>query len=88
MLQYLGYEKPGQYGDEEQKQFALQLRPVEERVEHAPGTHALVAALAVGDRVHIRWLHEYVTDEQLDAAGAVKGSAKYPIRRVVAIERL
>jgi hypothetical protein len=87
--QYLAYEKPGQYGDEEQKQFALQLRPAEDRVEHAPGTHALVAALAEGDRLHIRWLHEYVTDQQVDAAtGAVKGSSKYPIRRVVAIERL
>lgn len=80
---YLAYDKPGKYGDEQQKQFALQLRPAETRVDHAPGTHELVASLAPGDRVRLSWLHEYVSE--LDAEGR---GAKYPIRRVTAISRM
>jgi len=82
---YLSYDKPGQYGDERQTQFALQVRPAD-KMEHAAGTHELAASLAVGDRVALTWLHEYVSD-----FGVHEGRetcAKYPIRRVTAISRL
>ena len=83
---YVAHDKPGQYGDERQAQFALQLRPAEERVAHAPGTHELVASLAVGDRVALEWLHEYVSDYGLH--DGKETCAKYPVRRVVALRRL
>ena len=83
---YVDHAKPGQYGDERQTQFALQLRPHEERVAHAPGTLQLTASLAVGDRVALEWRHEYVSD--FDVHDGRETCAKYPIRRVVALRRL
>ena len=74
---YLAHAKPGQYGDEEQREFALQLRPAESRVAHAPGALALAAALAPGDAVRLDWVHEYVTE----------GGSKFPERRVTRLER-
>lgn len=80
---YLSYSKPGQYGDEEQTTFALQLRPAETKVSHAPGTLDLVSTLAPGDRVRLTWVHEYVSE--LDERGH---GGKYPIRRVTMISKL
>lgn len=75
--EYIYYSKPGQYGDEEQKQFALQLEPVETRTGHAAGTYELAAQLQPGDKVELVWDHIYVTND----------GSKFPIRRVKALQR-
>jgi len=82
VVEWLAYEKPGQYGDDKAPTFAVQLEPAEAGVEHAPGFMDAVAGLAEGDALEIEWLHEYVTTTWEGG-----GSGKAPSRRVVAWAR-
>lgn len=82
VIEWLAYEKPGQYGDDKAATFAVQLEPVEAGVEHAAGFLDAVAGLEPGDGLEIEWLHEYVTTTWVGG-----GSSKSPIRRVIAWER-
>lgn len=75
---YHAYSKPGQYGDEQGTQFALQIRPVD-KVEHGPGVRELAATLAPGDVVRMQWLHEYHRNS---------GGGSYPVRRVTTLTRV
>jgi hypothetical protein len=74
---YLAFEKLGQYGDEKGATFALQTRPAD-AVKHVAGALALLDTLAVGDRVRLAWLHEYVTEHGCSS----------PARRVVRLEKI
>jgi len=80
-LDYEHYEKPGEYGDEKQASFMLQLTGAS--ADALPeGAAALLAALAPGARVRIGYKHLYVT--RVEAGG---GESKFPRRPVVLVER-
>jgi hypothetical protein len=74
---YLAFEKLGQYGDEKGTTFALQTHPAD-AVKHVAGALALLDTLAVGERVRLAWLHEYVTEHGCSS----------PARRVVRLDRI
>ena len=76
--EYLAWEKPGQYGDEKQPKFHVQMNPIDKRVDHVEGMYDLLREMTPGTRVKIEWLHEYVSDQ----------GANYPIRRVTHISRV
>eukprot|EP01007_Sphenomonas_quadrangularis_P001332 NODE_2264_length_640_cov_130.986464_g1915_i0.p1 GENE.NODE_2264_length_640_cov_130.986464_g1915_i0~~NODE_2264_length_640_cov_130.986464_g1915_i0.p1 ORF type:complete len:132 (+),score=14.98 NODE_2264_length_640_cov_130.986464_g1915_i0:33-428(+) len=75
ILSYLSYEKPGQYGDEQQTLHHVVLG-------QDPAVDAKVRDLAAGDQVRLDWVHEYVTKSD----GTHSGSA--PERPVKKLEKL
>jgi hypothetical protein len=76
IVKYLGYEKPGQYGDEKQKTFSVL---IEDNMKNAKVPDAILKAidsLKPGTTVHLKWNHDYVT----------RDGSKSPERRIVGIE--
>ena len=80
---YEEYEKPGQYGDEQQTKFAFV--PLECSNADAVAT---LSALQPGARVRIAWRHEYVTRSAWSERLRQRTSASFPERPVVLLERL
>ena len=76
ITKYIEYEKPGKYGDEQQKKYAFV--PDDE----TPETQGLFAKLSEGDEVLLAWNHDYVT--RTEAGG---GQSKFPMRPVVMLEK-
>lgn len=76
IVKYLGYEKPGKYGDEQQKTFNVL---IEDNMKHAKvpeATLKAIDALKPGATVRLKWNHDYVT----------KNGSKFPERPIVSIE--
>jgi hypothetical protein len=76
IVKYLGYEKPGQYGDEKQKTFHML---IEDNMKHTRVPAEIlkaIEALKSGRTVRLKWNHDYVT----------KGGSKFPERPIVGIE--
>jgi hypothetical protein len=76
IVKYLGYEKPGQYGDEKQKALSVL---IEDNMKNAKVPDAILKAidsLKPGATVHLKWNHDYVT----------RDGSKSPERPIVSIE--
>ena len=76
IVKYLGYEKPGQYGDEKQKTFSVL---IEDNMKNAKVPAEMLKAidsLKPGTTVHLKWNHDYVTHD----------GSKSPERPIVSIE--
>ena len=76
IVKYLGYEKPGKYGDEKQATFSVL---IEDNMKHAKvpaATLKAIEALNPGATVHLKWNHDYVT----------RAGSKFPERPIVSIE--
>ncbi len=75
---YLQYEKPGQYGDPEQKTFLVQVSDYDKKPKGDPKILETVKSLKKGDYVLLAWHHDYVT----------KQGASYPERPIVKLEKI
>ena len=75
---YLEYEKPGQYGDPEQKSFLVQVSDYNKKPKGDPKILETVKALKKGDYVLLSWHHDYVTKE----------GASFPVRPIVKLEKI
>jgi hypothetical protein len=71
--QYRQYEKPGEYGDPKQDEFQILMEDNTGKCKISARIHAIVKALDVGDEVHLKWNHDYVT----------RDGASYPERTIV-----
>lgn len=80
-LAYTQYEKRGQYGDEKQDAFMVQLTGAGADALPA-GAAEMLAALAPGAAVRLGWDHIYV--KRVEAGG---GESQFPRRPVVLLER-
>lgn len=78
IIKYLAYEKPGQHGDEQQKQFRFLVQDNMNNLKVSAETKAAVEALKPGDYVLLDWQHDYVN----------KAGSKYPERTVTQIKRI
>jgi hypothetical protein len=73
---YLDYKKPGEYGDPKQEEFMVL---IENNMRNAKVTVAIrdaILALKPGDKVHLKWNHDYVT----------KDGSSYPDRPIVTLK--
>ena len=73
---YLKYEKPGEYGDPEQKDFLVQVSDFHKKPKGDPKLLAAVKGLKAGDHVLLSWRHDYVTRE----------GASFPERPITKLE--
>mmetsp|Transcript_22209 Transcript_22209/g.69549 ORF Transcript_22209/g.69549 Transcript_22209/m.69549 type:complete len:120 (+) Transcript_22209:187-546(+) len=74
IVEYLSYEKPGSYGDEQKADAQF--------TEFDEATAATIAALEKGQRVRLDWAHNYVTRVEGE------GTSKYPERVITKLEAL
>ena len=72
VVDYLDYERPGEYGDAKQKTYHQRLS------EAAPQVRETITALAPGSLVRLRWIHEYVT-----RSSSGGGTSKSPERHIL-----
>ena len=63
ILKYLAYEKPGEYGDPEQKEFQFQVQDNRKNPKAPEEMRKAVAGLEKGDFVLLDWQHDYVTKQ-------------------------
>jgi hypothetical protein len=63
IVKYLGYEKPGEYGDPKQEQFQILIEDNLKNPKVSAEIHGAVSTLTPGALVHLRWDHDYVTQE-------------------------
>jgi hypothetical protein len=82
VVRYVRYEKPGQYGDPQGKEFRFLVQDTMKNPKVPQELAARVAALKEGDLVRLTWRHEYVTRTE----GG--GSSSFPERPVAVIEKL
>lgn len=75
---YLKYEKPGQYGDPEQKNFLVQVSDHDKRPKGEPRILQAVKGLNKGDHVLLSWHHDYVTRQ----------GASFPERPIIKLEKI
>jgi hypothetical protein len=75
---YLKYEKPGQYGDPEQKVFLVQVSDYDRKPKGDPKILKIVNGLKKGDYVLLSWHHDYVT----------RNRASSPERPIVKLESI
>jgi hypothetical protein len=61
ILKYIAYEKPGQYGDPQQKEYVFQVEDNMKNLKVSPSIKDTVASLKEGDYVLLDWQHDYVT---------------------------
>ena len=80
---YVEYEQVGQYGDEQQSRFAFEPAECQDAA-----VMAALGELKPGDRVLIKWQHEYVTRSSFSARMQQRTSASFPDRPVVMLERV
>lgn len=79
IVEYLHYKKPGKYGDEKQKQFALQVSDFRRKPKGDPKTLETVHELKEGDLVLLEWHHLY---------GEVQPGAFSPVRPVIELRKV
>lgn len=78
--EYLGFERPGEYGDERQSTFKI---VADDPTNLSSALH--LAQLTEGARVRLSWTHWYVTRSETGADGRPT-SASYPERAVTRLE--
>lgn len=78
ILKYLSYEKPGKYGDEQQKRYQFLVQDNMKNLKVPAGVKATIDSLNAGDYVLLDWQHDYVT----------KGGSKFPERNVLQLKRI
>lgn len=76
--EYKKYEKPGEYGDEEQTEFMWDLKPTADSSRLHPEYLEAVKALTPGQKVKLNWTHFYVH----------KDNCSFPERQVTFFEKL
>jgi len=64
ILEYLNYEKPGKYGDPKQEQFRILIEDNMGNRKVSDEIHAAILALKEGDKVRLKWNHDYVTRDR------------------------
>jgi hypothetical protein len=79
ILKYLAYEKPGKYGEPQEKQYQFLVQDNMKNLKVSPALKADVEALKVDDYVLLDWQHDYVTTQ---------GGSKYPVRTVLQLKRI
>ena len=77
ILEYLRYEKPGEYGDPKQESFQLLIEDNMGNRKVSAEIHATILALKEGDKVHLKWNHDYVT----------KDRSSFPDRPITLLEK-
>ena len=77
--EYQKYEKPGQYGDPEAKEFLWNLKPDSDANRIHPEYLEIVKGLQPGQKVKLNWTHFYVTNRE---------GSKYPERSVTFFEKI
>lgn len=78
ILKYLAYEKPGQYGDKQQKEYQFLVQDNLKNLKVATEVKAVIDSLKPDDYVRLDWQHDYVT----------KGGSSSPERTVTQIKRI
>ncbi len=78
ITKYLGYEKPGEYGDPKQDKFMLLIEDNLKNAKVAEPILKAITALKPGDSVRLKWNHDYVT----------RGGSKSPERPIVSLTTL
>ena len=78
ILEYRHYEKPGQYGDPKQERFQLLIEDNMGKRKISDAIHAAILALKDGDKVQLKWNHDYVT----------KDRSSFPERTITLLEKL
>ena len=78
ILEYEHHEKPGEYGDEKQTQFACNMNPNAHSDKQDPAILDQINHLQVGQKVRLTWDHIYVN---------LNGS-RFPERPIKSIELL
>ncbi|MFZ9938083.1 MAG: hypothetical protein ACO3JG_13650 [Luteolibacter sp.] len=78
ILEYRHYEKPGQYGDTKQERFQILIEDNMGKRMVSDEIHAAILALKEGDKVHLKWNHDYVTRDRSSS----------PERTITLLERL
>jgi hypothetical protein len=78
ILKYLGYEKPGEYGDPKQTEFVFQVEDNHKNPKVSAEVKSKLAALSKGDYVRLDWVHDYVT----------KGGTSSPERICTRVEKI
>ena len=76
IVKYLGYEKPGKYGDEQQKTFKVLIEDNKKNAKVPAEILKAIEALKPDTTVHLKWNHDYVT----------KNGSSSPERPIVSIE--
>lgn len=61
IVKYLGYEKPGEYGDPKQERFQILIEDNMKNPKVPAAIHKTISALTPGALVHLQWNHDYVT---------------------------
>ncbi len=77
ILRYRAYEKTGEYGDPEQKQFHVLLEDNMGGEKVPAAIRDAIKALKPGDVVELDWNHDYVTNN----------NGSYPERPIIRIEK-
>jgi hypothetical protein len=75
IVKYLAYEKPGEYGDPKQEKFLVLIEDNQKNPKVPAAIRDAILALKPGDKVHLKWNHDYVT----------KGGSKSPERPVTEV---
>lgn len=78
ILKYVAYEKPGQYGDKQQKQYQFLVVDNLKTVKVSAEVKATIDSLKPDDYLRLDWQHDYVT----------KGGSSFPERTVTQIKRI
>ena len=78
IVKYLEYKKLGEYGDPKQEEFMVLIEDNRKRPKVPAATRDAVLALQPGERVHLKWNHDYVTQE----------GSKFPERPVIVLRPL
>ena len=73
IVKYLGYEKPGEYGDPKQERFQILIGDNIKNPKVPAAIHEAISALTPGALVHLRWNHDYVT----------QGGSSFPERTIL-----
>ena len=77
IIEYIKYEKPGEYGDPKQERFQILIEDNQKNLRVPAGIHAAILGLKSGDTVHMKWNHDYVT----------RGGSKSPERVIALLEK-
>jgi hypothetical protein len=78
IVKYVAYEKPGEYGDTKQTEYAFQVIDNMKNLKVPKAISDTVAALKKGDYVILDWNHDYVT----------KDGSSSPERPIVKLEKV
>ncbi len=77
IIEYIKYEKPGEYGDPKQENIKILIEDNKENIKIPAEIRAAILALKPGDTVHLKWNHDYVT----------RGGSKSPERVITLLDK-